>query len=244
MIALKLFTSVRVVVGIVVKFGLDNWWHDRRTTKNDFWSKVVLAITLLGATTAAITDLVQSYAASRAARVQTTTLGTIADFTTGGLAPDIFVEIYAGPNHPTPPRLSLSPEFPGIAAVWIANKESFPVYEFNTFMTTMTSEGFYTVSSKAFNNPTNREASTLGIGKSYVVMVPIQVEQTKKGPSLNFDFLTSSRRGNTSQTARFQLISNRWEYARKAIDLETTNTIVKEHSPNFPCEPSGEPIWN
>ncbi|MGZ4963607.1 MAG: hypothetical protein ACXWKG_05175 [Limisphaerales bacterium] len=243
MVAFKIVSSILVLFGILAKFGLDYWWRDRRTTAHENCRNVVLAVTLLSATCIAAIDLKQAYDTKHAAQEQATKIDRIEHFTLGGLAPDVFVELYAGPNHPTPPRLSLSPEFPGIAAIWIDNKETFPIYDLTTFMTTMTTDGVYTVSSKAFNNPTNRQAATVGSGDRHVVMVPIQAEQTTNGLHLNFDFLTRTRRGSTSQTARFRLINNRWEYARMATDLETTNVILTEHSQNYPCDAKGEPLW-
>src|SRR5260221_14610737 len=129
MIYLKLTVSLLCIASVVIKFGLDFWWKDKRTNEHKFWRNLLLWTALISGSISAVTMLVDTIAAEKASKAQSKKLDSIENFSAGGLAPDIFVELYTGPNHPTPPRMSLRPEFPNVVVVWVDNKKPFPIYD-------------------------------------------------------------------------------------------------------------------
>jgi len=169
-------------------------------------------------------------------------LQTIENYTAGGLAPDILVELYVGPNHSTPPKMSLTPKFPGIVVVWVENKGDYPIYDLDIFMSHFKQDGGLSKTAEAFNQPL-KKFEILKAGQTVSFQLPADIAYRKENPVVSFDFFTSSKRGATKHLSRFYLSSNQWAYARRSIDLGTTNVLASEVSTNYPHDLKGEPIW-
>ncbi len=242
MILLKVIASVLTLVATLLKFGLDYWWRDKRTNTHKRARAFLVTTAILAGTSTAIIVLVDQLYASKVNAEGRQRLETIEHFTTGGLAPDIMVELYIGPNHPTPPRMTLNPEFPGLVVVWVDNNLDYPIYDLSVFMIHHTPQGRWSKTSETFNQPP-KEFNLLRAGERRSFILPADLTYTPDRPLIGFEFLTHTKRGATRQSSRFYLVSNRWEHARQSIDLTTTNVLLNEVSPNYPRNSKGEPAW-
>lgn len=242
MLALKIIAAVLCLATTLLKFGLDYRWKDKRTTEHKRKRTAFLLVALIAGLVTSVTVLFDYWQSSSASAEQREKLRTIEDFSAGGLSPEIFVELYIGPNHPTPPRMSLTPEFPGIVVVWVENKSDYPIYDLDIFMIHFKSEGGESKTAAAFNQPL-KKFEILKARETLSFQLPADLAYRKDKPMVSFDFFTSSRRGASKHLSRFYLSDNQWEYARQSTDLGATNVLVREISSNYPRDSKGEPIW-
>ncbi len=218
---------------------MDFFWKDKRTKKyryirNGFISTAICAALL----NVVVMWIDEERKTSKAASSEARSLET-ENITTGGLTPHILVELYTGPTFPTPPRISFSPQFPGIVAIWIENTNSYPIYDVEVFLFNQKgTNGMMSEIAKKFNE--KRESiPIMKLRDGPVILLPPDFEL----PRAKFDFSVKTRRGSTRHSIVFELVTNKWEFARVVTDTthRTNRVLVVESSASFPKDVDGKP---
>lgn len=184
------------------------------------------------------------FSASTPIAVETTLKKTaeIENYTKGGAYPQISVELYFGPREGMEHTFVTDPPNPGFILVSVENTNDFPIYDLQVAMLDLTKDANLETA-KRFN-----DGQVFGSMKTIPTFHPNQV-LTQMLPAntrcreLAFDFATTTRSGSASQSFRFQIVSNRWEYVRRVFDNKLSKTVSSEISSNYPGNLADEEIW-
>jgi hypothetical protein len=239
MLALKIISAVIVFSSVALRIAMDFFWKDKRTNRHRQIRNGFIITALLASILGGVVLWIEEAGKRSNQRIQAGEKLDFENMSFGGLAPDIFVELYTGPNFPTPPRVTFRPPFPGHVVIWIDNTNKFPIYDLRVNLVHYGSNEIASAVMREFNkSDVSIPIARVNEGTTY--FMPGDIHPT----SNNFSFSTKTRRGSAHQVTCFVLVSNRWEYARSLTDNtgDTSKVIGIAASPNFPRDAKGNPI--